>query len=65
MYEKRIKTFFNSVKVCGEFPDRHWKIDKRLIAMAEIAAGVMCAVISCLLLMQLVERCGKEMPESD
>ena len=64
MFEKRIKTFFNSVKICDEMPELHVKLDRRIVAIAQITAGVVCATVGGLLVMWFVERFGKELPES-
>ncbi len=64
MFEKRIKTFFNSVKICGEMPSKKAKLDKRVLAMLEITAGVACAVVGGILAMCFIEHFGRELPDT-
>ena len=65
MFEKKIKTFFNTVKIGGDLPMIDTKLDKKhLLAVIEISAGAVCAVIGGVLLMCFVDKFGKELPES-
>ncbi len=63
MFEKKIKTFFNSVKIGGEFPAVDTKLDKRIRVLIEISVGTACAVVGGVLLMCFVDKFGKELPE--
>lgn len=64
MFEKKIKNFFNSVTVCGEFPEKK-KAPCKKRSILLITAGVSCAILGAILATRLIERVGEEAEDEE
>lgn len=60
MFEKKIKDFFNSVTVCGEFPSKKQKSDPKRFTALTITAAVACVLAGALLAAKLMDKVGEE-----
>ena len=60
MFEKKIKDFFNSVTVCGEFPKKKSEISPKLSASIKITASIACVLLGALFAAALVDKVGEE-----
>lgn len=60
MFEKKIKDFFNSVTVCGEFPKKKPCHSSILCVALTITAGVACVITGALLAAKLIDKVGEE-----
>jgi hypothetical protein len=64
MFEKKIKNFFNSVTVCGEFPKKKSERSTKLSASLKITASVACVLLGALLAAKLIDKVGEETADS-
>ncbi len=60
MFEKKIKDFFNSVTVCGEFPAKKQESHPKRFTAFTITAGVACLLFGTLLATKLLDKVGEE-----
>lgn len=63
MFEKKIKDFFNSVTVCGEFPKKKSELSPKLSASLTITASIACVLFGALLAAKLIDKVGEEEPD--